>query len=87
MKNNTLTKTLAGIVLFLALLMVGAWAGSSVAVPDAVNCDHGECEHTHRWWWTDSHRCVPNQNLVACGTDQTGEHGCETTHCHVGDPN
>ncbi len=73
-------KVIMGIVLFLALVSVGAWAGSLRAVAES-SCDHGECEHNHRRFWFDDHRCVPNENNVACGTDQSEEHGCETTGC------
>ena len=57
-------------------------AGNEVALHQPLaaleedDCDHGECEHKHRRFWWDSHECVPNENNVACGTDQTGEHGC-----------
>lgn len=69
---------------FLVAMMAGneiAQRQPLAALEDDDNCDHGECEHTHRRFWWDSHKCVPNDNRVACGTDQTGEHGCETTHC------
>ena len=72
-------------LLLIAVLAIGAATGSlianSVSAEPPSECDHGECEHRHRWYWWDSHKCVPNDNNVACGTDKTGDHGCETKEC------
>ena len=75
--------------LYLLATFLVAVAGGSIlaqypqplaAVPTDA-CDHGECEHTHRWWWWDKHECIANLLRVACGTDPTGEHGCMTKPC------
>lgn len=80
MDKQRRVRLFATVASFLALLATGAWVQHLGAVDDG-GCDHGECEHSHRRFWFDSHRCVPNENDVACGTDHSEQHGCETTSC------